>query len=95
MEAERKISSGKRKLRCMNGNCPGILETQQERDYFYCDLCKDPENQKSQLDSEKNPEDFKEMLTAKEELNVAKEVLNNHIILYGAESYYKLLEVLW
>jgi len=61
MEAERKISSGKRKLRCMNGNCPGILETQQERDYFYCDLCKDPENQKSQLDSEKNPEDFKEM----------------------------------
>ena len=41
------------------------------------------------------PEDFKEMLTAKEELNVAKEVLNNHILLYGAESYYQLLEVLW
>ena len=40
------------------------------------------------------PKDFEEMLTSKEELNVAKEVLNNHIILYGAESYYTLLRVL-
>jgi len=40
------------------------------------------------------PEDFEEMLTAKEELNVANEILKNHIIFHGAEAYYKLLEVL-
>ncbi|MBS3123145.1 nucleotidyltransferase domain-containing protein [Candidatus Woesearchaeota archaeon] len=37
-------------------------------------------------------DDFKRMLIANEELNVAKETLNNHIILHGAEAYYKLLE---
>ncbi len=40
------------------------------------------------------PEDFKEMLASKEELNVAKEALKNHLIFHGAEAYYKLLEVL-
>lgn len=39
-------------------------------------------------------EDFKEMLASKERLNIAKEALNNHIIFYGAEAYYKLLEIL-
>ena len=38
--------------------------------------------------------DFKEMLAAKDEINIAKETLNNHIIFYGAEAYYSLLEVL-
>ncbi len=40
------------------------------------------------------PEDFQQMLASKEKLNVAKEALNNHIIFYGAEAYYRLLEVL-
>lgn len=39
-------------------------------------------------------ENFKEMLVSKEKLNIAKEVLSNHIIFHGAEAYYKLLEVL-
>jgi len=38
--------------------------------------------------------DFMEMLTAKDGINIAKETLNNHIIFYGAEAYYNLLEVL-
>jgi len=38
--------------------------------------------------------DFEEMLMSKEELNVAKEALNDHIIFYGAEAYYKSLGVL-
>jgi len=38
--------------------------------------------------------DFKKMLMSKERLNVAKEVLENHLIFYGVEVYYKLLEVL-
>ena len=34
------------------------------------------------------------MLISREEVNVAKEVLKTHLIFYGDESYYKLLEVL-
>ena len=36
-------------------------------------------------------EDFEEMLQSKEELNVGKEVMLNHIIIFGAEAYYKML----
>lgn len=34
---------------------------------------------------------FEEMLAKREELNVANETLNRHLILYGAEAYYKLI----
>jgi predicted nucleotidyltransferase len=37
-------------------------------------------------------DEFKKMLTAKEELNAAKETLSNHILFYGAEAYYQLLK---
>jgi len=37
--------------------------------------------------------DFQEMLSSKEKLNVAKEVLSNHIIFHGVEAYYKMVEV--
>jgi predicted nucleotidyltransferase len=35
---------------------------------------------------------FVEMLSSKEELTLAKEIVLNHIIFYGAEAYYTLLE---
>jgi len=38
-----------------------------------------------------NEKSFIEMLAGKDVTNVAKEVLNNHIILYGIENYYKLI----
>ena len=34
---------------------------------------------------------FKDMITSKAELNVGKETLNNHIILYGAETFWKIV----
>ena len=34
---------------------------------------------------------FKDMITSKAELNVRKEALNNHIILYGAETFWKIV----
>ncbi|KYK27373.1 hypothetical protein AYK26_03885 [Euryarchaeota archaeon SM23-78] len=34
---------------------------------------------------------FKNMITNKDELNVGKEVLSNHIILYGAETFWKIV----
>ncbi len=37
-------------------------------------------------------ESFYEMLGKREELNIANETLNKHIILYGAESYYQNLK---
>lgn len=37
-------------------------------------------------------DDFKEMLINKQITNVAKEVINNHILLYGIENYYKLIQ---
>lgn len=36
-------------------------------------------------------ENFNEMINKREELNVVNEVLNRHIIIFGAELYYKLL----
>lgn len=36
--------------------------------------------------------DFKEMVEAKESLNVGKEVVKNHIIIHGAEAYYNFIE---
>ncbi len=35
--------------------------------------------------------DFQKMLQKREQVNIANECLNRHIIIYGAESYYKLL----
>ncbi len=34
---------------------------------------------------------FKEMITKRDEINIINEALNKHIIIFGAESYYKLL----
>tara|TARA_B100000315_G_scaffold247103_1_gene275365 strand:- start:54 stop:656 length:603 start_codon:yes stop_codon:yes gene_type:complete len=36
-------------------------------------------------------EDFREMLNKRDQLNVVNETINRHIILYGGETYYKLL----
>lgn len=37
-------------------------------------------------------DDFSEMLTNKQITNVAKEVINNHILLYGIEGYYNMIK---
>lgn len=51
----------KRKLRCLVNSCAGFLEIEEEKDYYYCDYCKDPENEKRQLNSSKHPESFEQM----------------------------------
>ena len=35
--------------------------------------------------------DFKEMAESKEVLNVGKEVIKSHIIVYGTEAYYAMI----
>lgn len=60
MAAQRKNVSSKKKIRCMNPGCPGVLEVENEKEYFYCDVCKDYDNDKVPLNSDRNPEMFKE-----------------------------------
>lgn len=51
----------KRRLKCLDNACPGVLEIKEERDYFYCEDCKDPDNGKLQLSSDKYPDKFEEV----------------------------------
>jgi hypothetical protein len=51
----------KRRLRCLGKNCPGVLEIMDSQDYYKCESCKDPENEKLPLSSNKYPESFEEV----------------------------------
>ena len=58
---ERKnVNLTKRRLKCLNASCGGVLEvTQKGKEYYFCENCKDPEVEGFQMNSEKNPENFK------------------------------------
>ncbi|MEM4271529.1 MAG: hypothetical protein QXD13_00320 [Candidatus Pacearchaeota archaeon] len=61
-EIERRdVNLTKRKLRCLNDKCPGFLELLENEEYFYCDACKNPENEKKPLSSDKYPDYFEKM----------------------------------
>jgi DNA primase catalytic subunit len=51
----------KRRLKCLSNDCPGVLETIDSEDYYKCENCKDPENDKLQLNSDKYPESFEKI----------------------------------
>jgi len=51
-----------RQLRCIDPNCPGLLEIIEQRHYYFCENCKDKKNRN--LDSEKNSEYFEKHETA-------------------------------
>jgi len=51
----------KRRLRCLNDDCAGVLEILKEKDYYFCEFCKDSDNDKIQLSSDKHPELFEEI----------------------------------
>jgi len=61
MKIERKeIKTEKRKLKCLNKKCTGFLEIENEKEYYYCENCKD-ENKKFDLNSDKHPENFEKV----------------------------------
>jgi hypothetical protein len=61
MRTERKnMKLTKRRLRCLDDKCPGELELIDNQDYYYCEYCKDPDNDKISLDSIRNKEEFEE-----------------------------------
>jgi hypothetical protein len=52
--------NSKRRLKCINSDCAGILELLQEKEYHYCEYDTDPDNKNIQLMSDKHPELFEE-----------------------------------
>ncbi|MBX4196570.1 hypothetical protein KW805_03205 [Candidatus Pacearchaeota archaeon] len=48
----------KRRLRCLNASCPGVLELTDTKEYYYDEYEKDPDNEKLPLSSDKYPEYF-------------------------------------
>ena len=62
LEAERKNAKvTKRRLRCLNSGCAGVLEVEKQDDYWYCEYDKDPENANIQLDSIRHPGSFEKV----------------------------------
>ncbi len=51
----------KRRLRCINNGCAGVLEIEDEDEYFFCENCKDPKNEKMALSSDRYPEMFEKV----------------------------------
>jgi len=51
----------KRRLKCLSNDCPGVLEAIDSEDYYKCENCKDPENEKIQLSSDRSPESFEKV----------------------------------
>ncbi|MEK6892629.1 MAG: DNA primase small subunit domain-containing protein [Nanoarchaeota archaeon] len=59
MTAERRdFKLTKRRIRCLNEKCAGVLEVIDSLDYYYCEKCADPDNEKMHLSSNKYPEHF-------------------------------------
>ncbi len=62
MIIERKdVKVSKRRLKCLDNSCAGVLEIVNENQYYYCEECNDPENPKQKLNSQKFPDMFEEM----------------------------------
>jgi len=62
MSVERRNQKqSKRKLKCLDNNCAGILEFLGEEEYYYCEYCKDFDNKNLNLNSIKNPEKFEKV----------------------------------
>ncbi|MBU0761181.1 MAG: hypothetical protein KJ600_04530 [Nanoarchaeota archaeon] len=59
MNVKRKnIKITKRRLKCLSNDCAGILEIGDSEEFYYCEDCKDQENENLQLNSSKHPENF-------------------------------------
>ncbi len=56
----RDIPITKRRLRCVNAQCAGVLEIDKQIEYYRCPSCKDPSFDKIQLSSDKYPSLFEQ-----------------------------------
>jgi hypothetical protein len=59
MKVQRKNAKiTKRRLKCLNNSCAGVLEQLDGEEFYYCENCADPENDNLQMNSNKHPENF-------------------------------------
>lgn len=59
LTVERKnVKVTKRRMKCLQNSCAGILIPEGEREFYYCENCKDPEYENLELNSNKHPENF-------------------------------------
>ncbi len=67
LEIERRNVNSNKKIRCLDKNCTGQLEVVDTSNYYYCEYCRDHDNDNLPLCSDKYPEYFekKETLSAK------------------------------
>ncbi len=54
----RDVKLTKRRLRCLNADCAGVLEVERSKEYYFCEYCKDPEYPGRSLSSDRYPELF-------------------------------------
>ncbi len=86
LEIERRdVKLTKRKLRCLNDKCTGELEVAGSESYYYCEFCKDPENEIFPLSSDKYPEYFEE----KESIS-AEKIANLDLILVAPRHLFRM-----
>lgn len=67
----------KKRLKCLNEKCPGVLEIKNESSYYFCDNCK--------LSSDKEPEMFEEMRGI-----VAEKVANLDLVLVAPRHLFRM-----
>lgn len=56
----RNTKSTKKRLKCLNNDCAGVLEEVGTKSYYYCEYCKDPSHTQLALSSDKYPDLFEE-----------------------------------
>ncbi|MAG38407.1 hypothetical protein CMI45_03425 [Candidatus Pacearchaeota archaeon] len=63
LEVDRKdYKVTKRRLKCLNNDCAGVFEIVDEKEYYYSEYDKDPDNPGLALSSDKHPELFEKVI---------------------------------
>ena len=86
MDVERKdVKITKKRLKCLSNDCAGILEMKEGREYYYCENCKDPENENLKLNSDKHPEMFQKTKGVS-----AEKVANLDLVLVASRHLFRM-----
>ena len=86
MKLNRKeVKSPNRKIRCLSGKCGGLLDVEESKEYYFCENCKDFENEKISLDSDKNPEMFEQFREIP-----AEEIANLDLVLVAPRHLFRM-----
>ncbi|MFH1425707.1 MAG: hypothetical protein ABIG28_03225 [archaeon] len=86
MQVERKNAKiSNRRLKCLSNDCAGILIMDDGKEYYYCENCKDPENENLALNSEKYPKSFNKKASVS-----AEKVANLDLVLVASRHLFRM-----